>query len=93
MISSPTGVKIRRSLGVGPAQVANHELDQVHIAGDVIVYFSDVPNRAYQLEQWLPALENLNQVHRVVLVFRKVPVVAPFPWSNQAAEDFLATVR
>ncbi|MGL3806116.1 CDP-glycerol glycerophosphotransferase family protein [Paeniglutamicibacter sp. R2-26] len=78
MISSPTGVKVRRSLGIGPAPVANHEMDRIPVAGEVVVYFSDVPNRSYQLEQWLPALENLNKVHPVVLVFRKVPAMRQF---------------
>ena len=53
-------------------------MDRIHVAGEVVVYLSDVPNRAYQLEQWLPALENLNKVHPVVLVFRKVPTMRQF---------------
>ncbi|GAA1497660.1 hypothetical protein GCM10009628_26640 [Paeniglutamicibacter kerguelensis] len=76
-------------MGVGPAPVANHELDQVHVAGEVVVYFSDVPNRAYQLEQWLPALENLNKVHPVVLVFRKVPTMRHFRGLTTLPKIFL----
>ena len=77
-ISSTTGVKTRKWLGLGTATVANPELDQIPVAGDVIVYFSDLPNKAYQLEQWLPTLEKLNEVHPVVLVFRKVPTLRYF---------------
>ena len=76
-------------MGIGPAPVANHEMDQVHVAGEVVVYFSDVPNRGYQLEQWLPALENLNKVHPVVLVFRKVPTMRQFRGLTKLPKVFL----
>lgn len=77
-ISSKPGLKTRRWLGLGVATVANHELDHIPVAGDVVVYFSDVVNKAYQLEQWLPTLEKLHELHRVVLVFRKVPTMRYF---------------
>lgn len=88
-ISSTTGVKTRRWLGLGTATVANHELDQIPVAGDVIVYFSDLPNKAYQLEQWLPTLEKLNEVHPVVLVFRKVPTLRYFRSRSQLPKIFV----
>lgn len=47
---------------------------------EVIAYFGDDPLRAYQLRQWLPVLEQLDRVHRVLVVLRDpatVPVVAP----------------
>jgi hypothetical protein len=37
---------------------------------DVIAYFGDDPTRVYQLLQWLPVLERLDQVHRVAIVLR-----------------------
>jgi hypothetical protein len=37
---------------------------------DVIAYFGDDPTRIYQLLQWLPVLERLDQVHRVAVVLR-----------------------
>ncbi|RAX48478.1 CDP-glycerol--glycerophosphate glycerophosphotransferase [Arthrobacter sp. AQ5-05] len=77
-ISSKPGFKTRRWLGLGTATVANHELDHIPVAGDVVVYFSDVVNKAYQLEQWIPTLEKLHELHRVVLVFRKVPTMRHF---------------
>ncbi len=77
-ISSKPGIKTRRWLGLGTATVANHELDHIPVAGDVVVYFSDVVNKAYQLEQWIPTLEQLHEHHRVVLVFRKVPTMRHF---------------
>ena len=77
-IGSKPGVKTRRWLGLGPAQVANHELDHIPVPGDVAVYFSDVANKAYQLEQWLATLEKLHETRRVVLVFRKIPSMRHF---------------
>jgi hypothetical protein len=35
-----------------------------------VAYFPDDPTRAYQLAQWLPVLEGLDQVHRVGVVTR-----------------------
>ncbi|WP_411732386.1 CDP-glycerol glycerophosphotransferase family protein [Paeniglutamicibacter sp.] len=58
--------------------MANHEMDHIPVAGDVVVYFSDVVNKAYQLEQWLPTLEKLDETRRVVLVFRKIPTMRHF---------------
>ena len=77
-ISSKPGLKTRRWLGLGTAAVANHELDHIPVAGDIVVYFSDVVTKAYQLEQWLPTLEKLHELHRIVLVFRKVPTMRHF---------------
>lgn len=37
---------------------------------DVIAYFGDDPTRIYQLVQWLPVLERLDQVHPVAIVLR-----------------------
>lgn len=77
-ITSKPGVRSRRWLGLGPAPVANQEMDHIPVPGEVIVYFSDVLNKAYQLEQWLPTLERLHEHHGVVLVFRKVPTLRHF---------------
>ncbi|MGV3562136.1 MAG: hypothetical protein ACO1ON_02550, partial [Nocardioides sp.] len=41
----------------------------------VIAYFADDPTRVYQLVQWLPVLEVLDEVHPVGLVVRD-PAVA-----------------
>jgi hypothetical protein len=37
---------------------------------DVLVYFADEPTRSYQLIQWLPVLEQLDQHHPVGIVAR-----------------------
>lgn len=37
----------------------------------MVVYFGDRSSKFYQLEQWLPVLEELHKKHRVVLVLRK----------------------
>ncbi len=36
----------------------------------VVAYFADLPSRLYQLEQWLPVLEQLHQRHEVLVVTR-----------------------
>lgn len=71
-IKSTPSKRVRRWLGIGPATVANHEIDHVSMNAEIVVYFSDVPDKSYQLEQWLPMLEKLNVEHRVLLAFRKV---------------------
>lgn len=47
------------------------EFDGSYAQGDVVVYFGDRSSKFYQLEQWLPVLEELHKKHRVVLVLRK----------------------
>lgn len=89
MIASPVGIRIRRTLGIGPAPISNHEIDGIKVAGQVVVYFSDVPNRSYQLQQWLPVLERLHETHPVVLVFRKVPTFRQFRRLTSLPKIFL----
>jgi hypothetical protein len=38
--------------------------------GEIAVYFSDDPRKLYQLRQWLPVLEQLDERHPLVLVTR-----------------------
>src|SRR5699024_8549946 len=47
------------------------EYDGSYAKGEVVVYFGDRSSKFYQLEQWLPVLEELHKKHRVVLVLRK----------------------
>lgn len=42
----------------------------ITLEADVIVYFPDDPSRLYQLEQWLPTLERLNEQRRVLILTR-----------------------
>src|SRR5690349_5045003 len=39
---------------------------------EVVVYFAEDPRRLYQLDQWLPVLTELNAVHPVTVVLRKL---------------------
>src|SRR4051812_41488611 len=39
---------------------------------DVVAYFPDDPLRVYQVEQWLPVLERLNEQHRVHVLPRNL---------------------
>lgn len=47
------------------------EYDGSYVNAEVVVYFGDRKPKFYQLSQWIPVLEQLNRIHRVVLVFRK----------------------
>lgn len=47
------------------------EFDGSYVKADVVVYFGDRSSKFYQLEQWIPVLEELHRRHRVVLVLRK----------------------
>ncbi len=54
------------------APAAGHEIDDILVPAEVVAYFGDHAEKIYQLEQWLPVLEELDKTHRVVLVFRKL---------------------
>jgi hypothetical protein len=47
------------------------EFDGSYVSAEVVVYFGDRSSKFYQLEQWLPVLEELDKKHKVVLVLRK----------------------
>ena len=47
------------------------EYDGSYVKAEVVVYFGDRSSKFYQLEQWIPVLEELHKTHRVVLVMRK----------------------
>ena len=47
------------------------EYDGSYVKADVVVYFGDRSSKFYQLEQWIPVLEELHKEHRVVIVVRK----------------------
>lgn len=48
-----------------------YEYDGSYVDAEVVVYFGDRSSKFYQLEQWIPVLEQLHKVHRVVIVVRK----------------------
>src|SRR5688500_13862478 len=50
----------------------NREPVQVMPPSEVVVYFAEDRRRLYQLDQWLPVLSKLHEVHRVTLVLRKL---------------------
>lgn len=43
------------------APATAHEIDDVLVAADVIVYFGDAESKICQLDEWLPMLEELNR--------------------------------
>jgi hypothetical protein len=71
-LNSSAARNTRNWLGLKPAARANHEIHGVKVPAEVAVYFGDAAAKSYQLEQWLPVLEELHRHHPVVLVFRRV---------------------
>ncbi|CBT75543.1 MAG TPA: CDP-glycerol--glycerophosphate glycerophosphotransferase [Glutamicibacter sp.] len=68
-------IKIQETLGwigIENGRTFNHEIENLPVPATVVVYFGDEPDKTYQLIQWLPVLEQLNQKHPVVLLFRRV---------------------
>lgn len=45
---------------------------RVPVDAEVVAYFAESPDRVYQLDQWLPVLEQLAEEHRVVVVLRDI---------------------
>lgn len=54
----------------GPARRTGIHTHGSGRSAEVIAYFGDSPDKLYQLEQWLPALEHLDQNRPVALVLR-----------------------
>lgn len=48
------------------------EFDGSYVKAEVVAYFGDRKSKFYQLGQWLPVLEELHRIHKVVIVVRKV---------------------
>ncbi|AZT94496.1 CDP-glycerol--glycerophosphate glycerophosphotransferase [Brevibacterium aurantiacum] len=69
---SPLGELLKSWLrGSGPADRFGIEVRGDRSTADVIGYFGDGPDQLYQLQQWIPALEALNESRPVVLIFRQ----------------------
>lgn len=47
------------------------EYDGSYVKAEVVVYFGDAKSKFYQLQQWIPVLEELNRTHKVVIVLRR----------------------
>lgn len=47
------------------------EYDGSYVKAEVVVYFGDTRSKSYQLEQWIPVLEELDRHHKVAIVLRK----------------------
>ena len=62
----------RRARRLSRTPRLNREPEEQMPRSEVVVYFAEDPRRLYQLDQWLPVLSELNTVHRVTLVLRKL---------------------
>ncbi|AMT94695.1 hypothetical protein A2T55_13835 [Brevibacterium linens] len=70
-LDSSAGSSLKSLVGdSGPARRKGIVLSGGTKKGDVIAYFADSPDKLYQLEQWLPAFEELNRHRPVVVVMR-----------------------
>lgn len=70
-LDSSAGSSLKSLVGdSGPARRKGTVLHGRSREGDVIAYFGDSPDKLYQLEQWLPAFEELNRHRPVVVVMR-----------------------
>lgn len=67
----PVGKRLTRAMGfVNKPGGANIGVSNVPLPGTVAVYFGDGADKIYQINQWLPVLEELHQKEEVLLVFR-----------------------
>lgn len=70
-LDSSAGSSLKSLVGdSGPARRKGTVLRGRTKQGDVVAYFADSPDKLYQLEQWLPAFEELNRHRPVVVVMR-----------------------
>ncbi len=78
VVTSPTYARMLRKLspdvlaiqsvpGEGQARFRN-----IHLDAEVLVYFADDASKFYQLNQWIPVLEQLDERHRVLLLTRNL---------------------
>lgn len=67
----PEGKRLTRAMGfVNKPAGANVGVSNVPLPGSVAVYFGDGADKIYQVNQWLPVLEELHEKEQVLLVFR-----------------------
>src|SRR3954447_11572643 len=66
-----TKARARLALRLAPDSFAPQlAAARIPVDAEVAVYFADGPDRVYQLDQWIPVLEQLARSHRVVLILR-----------------------
>lgn len=64
--------ELRKRIAPGYGVKANHELANIAIPAEVVVYFPDGSDKLYQIDQWLPVLAQLDRQHSVLIVTRNV---------------------
>lgn len=64
--------ELRTRVAPGYGVKANHEIGNIAIPAEVIVYFPDGVDKLYQIEQWLSVLQELDRQHPVLIVTRSV---------------------
>lgn len=65
--------RVSRLMGVaGKPAGTNLGMADVPLRGAVAVYFGDGADKIYQIDQWIPVLEELHKKEEVLLVFRTI---------------------
>ncbi len=59
-------------LSVARSPRSDRRFAHVPLASDVVAYFPDDVSKTYQLEQWLPVLDDLHATHPVLVVTRNL---------------------
>lgn len=71
LLDSNTGTYLKSLVSdSGPARRKGIHLHGPSQSADVVAYFGDSPDKLYQLVQWLPVFERLNQNRPVAVVMR-----------------------
>ena len=71
LLDSSAGAYLKSLVGdSGPARRKGVHFHGAKYPAEVIAYFGDSPDKLYQIEQWVPALEELAQHRPVALVMR-----------------------
>ncbi|SMY13181.1 CDP-glycerol glycerophosphotransferase family protein [Brevibacterium jeotgali] len=68
---------------------AGHEIHGIPVSAQIVAYFGDNAEKTYQLTQWLPVLEKLNEHHPVLLVFRKLGALREVKGTTQLPMVFV----
>lgn len=88
-LKSTAAQRIRQRLGIKRLPGPNHEISGIDVPAEVVLYFGEAESKLYQLEQWLPVLNQIEPNHKVLLVFRKVRAMREMKGRHNFASIFV----